>query len=104
MKKKKDLFKDDMKEASCTFYTEAEHTQNTKRGMCECDAQQTLTHQSHNHTLTINRGGKRKTSHGYIEYKLACIQHKHRVLPGCQIPTQVSAFKSRQLINQALNS
>lgn len=38
----------------------------------------TPTHQSHNHTLTINRGRKRKTSHGYIKNNLAYAQHTDR--------------------------
>lgn len=78
----------DMRGVSCSSHREADHTENTEDGGCvrvfvcvgvsvhvgvmhNRGAQRaTSTHQSHNHTLTTNRGRKRKTSQGYIRYSL----------------------------------
>lgn len=47
----------------------------------------TPTHQSHNHTLTTNRGRKRKTSHGYIKYNITYTKHTG-IPPGWNISAE----------------
>lgn len=101
-----------MRGVSCSSHTEADHTEDTQKDggcvrVCVCEYvcvcvyvwewctteghRATPTHQSHNHTLTTNRGRKRKTSHGYIKYSLAFAQHTHTGMPpGWKVSAEVS--------------